>query len=243
MSEENVEFVKGIYGAFSRGDVPAVLGAFADDIEWFEAEGMPYGGLHRGPEAVAQNVFGPITEDVDGFALVLEEFLDSGESVAAVVRYTGTGKATVLDFEPYGYDERQYCSPAFDLPVGLFQRSKFGSFSQYHTSEDDLTFISPIYLAESLDMILAVVEMAERDYRPRSAAPKCEPQLGRRGLYASLGGGREVETQSMAILWVLNLADGKHSLLDIAERAHLPFSTVAAAAECLHDRGLLLATD
>ena len=94
MSEENVEFVKGIYGAFSRGDVPAVLGAFADDIEWFEAEGMPYGGLHRGPEAVAQNVFGPITEDVDGFALVLEEFLDSGESVAAVVRYTGTGKAT-----------------------------------------------------------------------------------------------------------------------------------------------------
>ena len=94
MSEQSVEFVKSVYGAFDRGDVPAVLGAFADDIEWFEAEGMPYGGLHRGPEAVAQNVFGPITEDVDGFALVLEEFLDSGESVAAVVRYTGTGKAT-----------------------------------------------------------------------------------------------------------------------------------------------------
>ena len=94
MSEQSVEFVRGVYDAFGRGDVPAVLGAFADDIEWFEAEGMPYGGLHRGPEAVAQNVFGPITEDVDGFALVLEEFLDSGESVAAVVRYTGTGKAT-----------------------------------------------------------------------------------------------------------------------------------------------------
>jgi aminopeptidase-like protein len=170
-----------------------------------------------------------------------DAFVD--RAMAHVLRHTGTGKATVLDFEPYGYDERQYCSPAFDLPVGLFQRSKFGSFSQYHTSEDDLTFISPIYLAESLDMILAVVEMAERDYRPRSAAPKCEPQLGRRGLYASLGGGREVETQSMAILWVLNLADGKHSLLDIAERAHLPFSTVAVAAECLHDRGLLLASD
>jgi len=94
MSEQNVEFVNGVYGAFARGDVPAVLGAFADDIEWFEAEGMPYGGLHRGPEAVAQNVFGPITEDIDGFALAIEEFLDSGESVAAVVRYTGTGKAT-----------------------------------------------------------------------------------------------------------------------------------------------------
>jgi ketosteroid isomerase-like protein len=94
MSEQNVEFVKGIYGAFDQGDVPAVLGAFADDIEWFEAEGMPYGGLHRGPEAVAQKVFGPITEDVDGFALVREEFLASGDTVVAVVRYTGTGKAT-----------------------------------------------------------------------------------------------------------------------------------------------------
>jgi len=94
MSEQNVEFVKGVYGAFARGDVPAVLGEFADDIEWFEAEGMPYGGVYRGPEAVAQNVFGPITEDIDSFALVIEELLDSGATVAAVVRYTGTGKAS-----------------------------------------------------------------------------------------------------------------------------------------------------
>ena len=94
MSEQNVELVKGVYEAFDRGDVPAVLGAFADDIEWFEAEGMPYGGLHRGPGPVAEKVFGPITADVDGFALVREEFIASGGSVAAVVRYTGTGKAT-----------------------------------------------------------------------------------------------------------------------------------------------------
>ncbi len=94
MSEQNVEFVEGVYGAFARGDVPAVLGAFADDIEWFEAEGMPYGGLHRGPEVVAQKVFGPITEDVDGFALITEELIGSGATVAAVVRYTGTGKVT-----------------------------------------------------------------------------------------------------------------------------------------------------
>jgi uncharacterized protein len=94
MSEQDVEFVKSVYGAFGRGDVPAVLGAFADDIEWFEAEGMPYGGLHRGPDAVAQKVFGPITEDVDGFALVTEELIGSGGTVAAIVRYTGTGKAT-----------------------------------------------------------------------------------------------------------------------------------------------------
>jgi ketosteroid isomerase-like protein len=94
MSEQSVEFVKGVYGAFARGDVPAVLGAFADDIEWYEAEGMPYGGLHRGGEAVAQHVFGPIAEDVEGFAVIPEEFMGSAGTVAAVVRYTGTGKAT-----------------------------------------------------------------------------------------------------------------------------------------------------
>jgi uncharacterized protein len=94
MSEQSIEFVKGIYGAFARGDVPAVLGSFTDDIEWYEAEGMPYGGLHRGGDAVAQNVFGPINEDVDDFAVVPEEFMGSGDTVAAVVRYTGTGKAT-----------------------------------------------------------------------------------------------------------------------------------------------------
>jgi len=99
MSEKNVEFVEGVYGAFDRGDVPAVLGAFADDIEWFEAGGMPYGGTYRGPEAVAQNVFGPITEDVDGFTLVREEFIASDGTVAAVVRYTGTGKATGKDLD------------------------------------------------------------------------------------------------------------------------------------------------
>ena len=94
MSEQNVEYVKGVYGAFARGDVPAVLGAFAEDIEWFEAEGMPYGGLLRGPDAVAQNVFGPIAEDVEGFAVTPEQLIGSGATVAAVVRYTGTGKAT-----------------------------------------------------------------------------------------------------------------------------------------------------
>jgi ketosteroid isomerase-like protein len=94
MSEQNIEFLKGVYGAFARGDVPAVLGAFADDIEWYEAEGLPYGGLYRGGEAVAQNVFGPISQDVDDFAVTPEEFVGSGDTVVAVVRYTGTGKAT-----------------------------------------------------------------------------------------------------------------------------------------------------
>src|SRR6267378_5392144 len=82
MAEQSVELVKGIYAAFATGDVPGVLGAFSEDIEWYEAEGMPYGGLHRGGDAVAEKVFGPIAEDVDNFAVTPEEFMASGESVA-----------------------------------------------------------------------------------------------------------------------------------------------------------------
>jgi uncharacterized protein len=125
MSEQNVEFVKGIYDAFARGDVPAVLGAFADDIEWFEAEGMPYGGLYRGPEAVAQNVFGPITEDVEGFAVTSEELIGSGETVAAVVRYTGTGKATGM---------------ALDLPVVHVWEIRDGKVARFRQFIDTVKF-------------------------------------------------------------------------------------------------------
>ncbi len=95
MSEQSsIEFIKGVYGAFGRGDVAAVLDAFADDVEWYEAEGMPYGGVYRSGDAVVRNVFGPISEDVEGFTVTPEEFIGSGDTVAVVVRYTGTGKLT-----------------------------------------------------------------------------------------------------------------------------------------------------
>lgn len=94
MGEQSEELVRAVYEAFGRGDVPAVLGAMAADIEWHEADGMPYGGVYHGGEAVAQNVFGPITQDVVDFAVTAEEFIASGDAVAAVVRYTGTGRAT-----------------------------------------------------------------------------------------------------------------------------------------------------
>jgi uncharacterized protein len=94
MSEQSVEVIMGAYAAFAEGDVPGVLGTFAEDIEWYEAEGMPYGGLHRGGEAVAQQVFGPLTEDVEDFAVTPKEFMSSGDTVAVVVSYTGTGKST-----------------------------------------------------------------------------------------------------------------------------------------------------
>ena len=128
-----------------------------------------------------------------------------------------------LDFVPYGYDERQYCSPGFDLPVGLFQRSQFGTFPEYHTSADNLDFIRPQYLADSYRLILKALEIIELDRRMVNLSPKGEPQLKRRGLYSGFGSGKDAMKRNMAVLWVLNLSDGQHSVLDIAVRADLPF--------------------
>ena len=152
----------------------------------------------------------------------------------------GDAPPVVLDFSPYGYDERQYCSPGFDLPVGLFQRSQFATFPEYHTSADNLDFIRPEHLAASWRMIVAGLDVVEHDWRPVSVNPKCEPQLGRRGLYAALGGSKDGPAKSMALLWILNLADGRHSLLDIAERADLPFGVIAEGAQLLRENGLLV---
>ena len=123
---------------------------------------------------------------------------------------------------------------------GLFQRSQFGTFPEYHTSADNLDFIRPEHLASSYRMIVALLEIVEHDWRPRSTSPKGEAQLGRRGLYCALGGEREGAAKSMAFLWILNLSDGRHSLLDIAERAKLPFGVVADAARLLKESGLLV---
>jgi aminopeptidase-like protein len=145
----------------------------------------------------------------------------------------------LIDFEPYGYDERQFCSPGFDLPVGLLQRSRFGTFPEYHTSADNLAFIAPHHLGDSLRAIWRTIEIAESDYVPINLSPKGEPQLGRRGLYASTGGDKDGPARAMAMLWVLNQADGTRSLLGIAERAGLPFHVVRAAAHALTQAGLL----
>jgi aminopeptidase-like protein len=145
----------------------------------------------------------------------------------------------IIDFEPYGYDERQLCSPAFDLPVGLLQRSQFGTFPQYHTSADNLDFIAPQHLATSMEAIWRMIEIVEADYVPLNLSPKGEPQLGRRGLYANTGGDKDGPARAMAMLWVLNQADGTNSLLDIARRARLPFTIVRAAAQSLADAGLI----
>jgi aminopeptidase-like protein len=147
--------------------------------------------------------------------------------------------AKVVDFSPYGYDERQFCSPGFNLPVGLFQRSAFGTFPQYHTSADDLDFIRPQHLATSYRMVADLIDIVEMDWTPVNLSPKGEPQLGRRGLYSALGGNRSAGEQAMALLWVLNLSDGSNTLLSMAERSGLSFAAIAEAAHLLRERGLL----
>lgn len=129
MSEQSVEVVKSVYEAFGRGDVPTVLGAMADDIEWREAAGMPYGGVYHGGDAVAQNVFGPITEDITDFAVTPEEFVVSGETVVAVARYTGTGKATGKEL---------------DLPVAHIWDVRDGKIARFRQFADTAKFLEVV---------------------------------------------------------------------------------------------------
>jgi aminopeptidase-like protein len=170
-------------------------------------------------------------------------------------------RGVVEPFLPFGYDERQYNSPGYDLPVGSFGRTPWGRYPEYHTDADDLDFVRPGALERSLAALRAVVDELEATdlagerppahVRPpaRSARggaetylnlkPKGEPRLGRHGLYRSIGGdeaGRELE---LALLWVLNLSDGEHGLPAIAARSGLPVERLRDAAEALLAAGLL----
>jgi aminopeptidase-like protein len=158
-------------------------------------------------------------------------------AVDHILKHSGRDYATV-EFSPYGYDERQYCSPGFNLAVGCLMRSPHGQFPEYHTSADDLDFVEPAALANSLATILSVFDVLEHNHTYISLNPKCEPQLGKRGLYSVLG-GTNIKQLEMAMLWVLNLSDGSSSLLDIAERSGLPFAMIGAAADLLLRHDLL----
>lgn len=158
-------------------------------------------------------------------------------AVEHILRHSGQ-EYEVRDFSPYGYDERQYCSPGFNLAVGSLMRTPNGEYPEYHTSADNLDFIKPECLADSFQLYLHVLDVLENDRAYLNLNPKGEPQLGRRGLYPSVG-AQGTSSTLMARLWLLNLSDGEHSLLDIAERAGLPFVAVREAAQALLDGGLL----
>jgi aminopeptidase-like protein len=157
-------------------------------------------------------------------------------AAAYVVSRSDAGR--VVDFVPWGWDERQFGSPGFALPVGSLSRSREGEYAQYHSSADDLAFVRPEHLQEALETALAILDVLEGDRRYVNLFPKGEPQLGARGLYPSTGGGT-VKEEQLALLWVLNQSTGERSLLDVAERSGLPFAVVRDAATRLEAAGVL----
>lgn len=158
---------------------------------------------------------------------------------AAAHVLASTGPHLLRDFHPYGYDERQFCSPGFNLAVGRLSRTPFGEYPEYHTSGDDLAFVKPAQLEGALRACLEIVDILEHDSRFVNLNPNCEPQLGKRGLYGATGGPHDRAAVETALLWVLNQSDGENSLLDIARRSGLAFAAVLKAKELLQEKGLL----
>ena len=159
-------------------------------------------------------------------------------AMEVVLRDTGRPHR-ILPWEPWGGDERQFCSPGFNLPMGTLMRTPHGEFDGYHTSADGLERIRPESLAEAVETCLELVEVLETDRRCLNLSPYGEPQLGRRGLYRSAGGAVSTPDDERALLWVLNCSDGGASLLDVARDSGIAYPVVQRAAERLERAGLL----
>jgi aminopeptidase-like protein len=163
-------------------------------------------------------------------------------AVTHVLKHSGDDYE-VMEFSPYGYDERQYSSPGFNLAVGNLSRTPHGRFPQYHTSADNLDFVKAESLADSFSKYVDIINVIDNNRTYLNTNPKGEPQLGKRGLYSTLGGRKDASDNEVSLLWVLNLSDGEHSLLDIADRSGLAFPSIQTAAEMLIDCGLLVAVE
>lgn len=155
-----------------------------------------------------------------------------------VLRHSGF-KYELIDFFPFGYDERQYCSPGFNLPVGCLMRTPHGEYPEYHTSADNLDLVKPQFIQESYENYLSIIQCLEANEVYINQLPKCEPQLGKRGLYNAIGGNYDSNSVQMATLWVLNLSDGNHSLLNISEKSGIDFQLISHVADNLKAKGLL----
>jgi aminopeptidase-like protein len=152
-------------------------------------------------------------------------------AIAHVFTYATSDGGAMREFAPFGYDQRQYCSPGFDLPMGCFMRTPHGEFPEYHTSADNLQFVTAAALGESWRLMRLALGILDEDRVFLNLSPKGEPRLGSRGLFA--------DAQRLGLFWILNFSDGDHSLLDIAERAHMPFWNLREGALRLQECGLL----
>jgi aminopeptidase-like protein len=152
-------------------------------------------------------------------------------TIAHLFAHLAPGKAAIRDFAPVGYDQRQYCSPGFNLPVGCLQRTPNGEYAEYHSSADNPQFVTAESLGDSWRLLRLAMYVLDADQTYLNLCPKGEPRLGPRGLFA--------DAERLGLFWILNLSDGAHSLLDIAERSGIPFWLIRDGAQRLEETGLL----
>lgn len=146
----------------------------------------------------------------------------------------------IIEFNPAdGSDERQFSSPGFNMPVGSLMRTCYGHFPEYHTSADNLEFISSEHLADSLKKYIEVIYILENNNKYISLNPECEPQLGNRGLYRTISTNENLKINEQAMFWILNYSDGGNSLLEISNRSGISFNQIKETADVLMEKGLL----
>jgi aminopeptidase-like protein len=155
---------------------------------------------------------------------------------AAALVVGGTSGGIVGNWAPTGGDERQFCAPGFDLPVGTLSRTPHGFFPEYHSSADDLSLVTPAALGASVRAAVSIIGAVESNATFVNGSPYGEPQLGRRGLYQDVPDGTNPE---LAYLWLLSLSDGATDLLTVAERSGLPIEVLREAAVILERHELL----
>jgi aminopeptidase-like protein len=209
--------------------VPGTIGSIA----WLSRNDFVVTMIRHGLTAACVGDAGPLT-----YKRSRRGDAEIDRAAQHVLRLSGEPHA-IVDFSPYGYDERQYNSPGFNLAVGSLTRTPHGKYPEYHTSADDVGFVRPESLVSSLRAYMSIVAVLEGNARYRNTHPWGEPQLGKRGLYRAIGGLPDPGQMQMAMLWVLNLSDGGPTLLDVAERAGLPFDRIRSAADALLEHGLL----
>ena len=163
--------------------------------------------------------------------------------------YADKTSLTVLDihalqYQAYtwldrGSDERQYCSPGVDLPVCSITRSKYGTYDEYHTSADNLEFVSGASLFESYSLFVSIVSRIESQRVPKVKV-LCEPQLGKRGLFSTVSRTGTYSIELLNIVNVISYLDGAHTIDEISEICQIDRREVSQIIQILDDQGLII---